>query len=301
MLCKKPFMRGTVPFGCGQCLPCRINRARQWTWRQYFESLTHEHNCFVTLTYSPEHLPADGSLEPRELQLFIKRLRKSVGGDRVRYFAVGEYGEQSLRPHYHLSLFGMSGHSVHNGVSGPISGAQAIGASWNKGFVQIGDFNETTAQYTCGYVVKKLRDRKSGALSGLVPEFSRMSRRPGIGTEAMSIIAKSLCSNEHGMSVLESTGDVPRELAIGKRKIPLGRFMLAKLREAVGFTDEYIEQVKAKGSYEKSVEVLALFQDALNSSEGAPVTARQSFAASIEQRIRNTESRAALFASRRKL
>nr|CAI9749773.1 replication initiation protein [Microvirus sp.] len=44
----------------------------------------------------------------RHLQLFIKRLRKYIFqnyGETVRYYAIGEYGTNSLRPHWHLLLF----------------------------------------------------------------------------------------------------------------------------------------------------------------------------------------------------
>lgn len=44
----------------------------------------------------------------RHLQLFIKRFRKYVSthyNEKIRYYAVGEYGVQSLRPHWHLLFF----------------------------------------------------------------------------------------------------------------------------------------------------------------------------------------------------
>jgi len=39
------------------------------------ETHDHEHNTFATLTYDDDHLPADGSLVPRDL-----RFLSSVGG-----------------------------------------------------------------------------------------------------------------------------------------------------------------------------------------------------------------------------
>lgn len=292
-------MRGTVPFGCGQCLPCRINRRRQWMWRQYLESLCHDNNAFVTLTYSEDRLPANGSLEPRSLQLFIKRLRKAVLPLRIRYFAVGEYGEQTLRPHYHLSLFGLSGHQVVESFGRPKVVASLIEEIWSNGFTLLGDFNEQTAQYVSGYVVKKLGDRNDPRLIGLVPEFARMSNRPGIGAAAMTMIAQSIGASEYAMQLIEETGDVPRTLTIGKRKIPLGRYLLSKLRQEVGFTPEYIEKIKAAGAYDKSVEMLALFESAL--ADAPASSPKQAFLASVVQQVRNSETRAKLFAQRKNL
>lgn len=44
----------------------------------------------------------------RHLQLFIKRFRKYVStnyNEKIRYYAIGEYGVQSLRPHWHILFF----------------------------------------------------------------------------------------------------------------------------------------------------------------------------------------------------
>ena len=60
---------------------------------------------FLTLTYDNEHLPPGAELSKRDLQLFIKRLRKRNPG--IRYFAVGEYGSQKGRPHYHAVIFNL--------------------------------------------------------------------------------------------------------------------------------------------------------------------------------------------------
>lgn len=248
MLCRKPFMVGAVPFGCGQCLPCRINRRRLWTWRCFLESLCHEESSFLTLTYSNEHLPEGGCLSPKAASLFLKRFRKAIYPQKVRYFLVGEYGDESRRPHYHASLFGV----------GPAY-APIVQACWPYGFSSLYEFNETTAQYVCGYVIKKLAD-VNYAEFGLTPEFARMSRRPGIGADAMRILADTLHS-KHGLDEIERVGDVPHQLKIGKRSIPLGRYLRSKLREEMGFKPEMVEAVKQRFFSERSLEVLALFKD----------------------------------------
>ena len=91
--------------GCGQCIHCRANRRREWVLRILLELEKHEFNTFLTLTYDDVHLPADQSLKTEHLTNFFKRLRYKVDYP-IRYYAVGEYGEETERPHYHVALFG---------------------------------------------------------------------------------------------------------------------------------------------------------------------------------------------------
>ena len=89
---------------CGQCIGCRLERSRQWAMRCCHEASLYDLNCFITLTYDPEHLPPDGSLVLDHFQRFMKRLRKRFGSG-IRFFHCGEYGEKFARPHYHACLF----------------------------------------------------------------------------------------------------------------------------------------------------------------------------------------------------
>lgn len=286
MLCKKPYMAGNIPYGCGQCLPCRINRGRQWTWRQYLESLCHEENCFVTLTYDTAHIRGDWSLDPDHLQMWLKRLRKVLAPRKIRYFAVGEYGGTSRRPHYHLSLFGVSAFTICEGV--PFE--RIVNQTWGKGYTSVFEFNEATAQYTCGYVVKKLIDR-GNPWEWNTPEFARMSLRPGIGAPAMEIMAKALLSTAHAWE----SGDVPKEVRIGNRTIGLGRYMLHQLRRAVGFSDLYVQQVRDDKSIELSLEVLAMYENQKGS-----LTFKEAHAKEIAQKLLQVEARYKIWQTRHK-
>ncbi|AZL82919.1 replication initiator protein, partial [Apis mellifera associated microvirus 45] len=296
MLCIKPFMSGAVPFGCGQCLPCRINKRRQWAARQFFESLSHEENTFITLTYSDEHLPAGNNLVPRDLQLFLKRLRKQLHPLPVRFFAVGEYGHEGTRqwnPHYHLSLFGAAGRTDLNsrGVPTHWGISEKVWTAWGKGIATCYEFNEKTASYVSGYTVKKLTSAGDAKLSGRHPEFMRSSRRPGLGTQAMSVIAETLLASGHFKD------DVPNRLKVGSKDIPLGRFLLAKLRKFAGMTDEQIKLVKDKVSMERSLEMLALFQDSLGTEE-VP-TFRKTHIEEVQQRVINAEARYKIWSAKK--
>lgn len=287
MLCKKPYMAGAIPFGCGQCLPCRVNRRRQWMWRQFLESLCHEQNSFLTLTYDTRNIPGNWQLRPDHLRDFIREIRRVCYPIRLRYFAVGEYGEESYRPHYHISLFGMS--AVSRTSIGMF--ADAVQRVWGKGFTSVYEFNHLTAQYVAGYVVKKLTDRRDNH-EWIVPEFARMSNRPGIGAKAMEALAARLNSTYTDWA----DGDVPHQLQIGKRTIPLGRYLLSRLRREVGFKEELIKEIRDRKSYEKSIEMQALFTDSSPDS-----TFKATYLNDIEGKLRNVEARAALYKKRRTL
>lgn len=247
MLCRKPYLLGgTVPFGCGQCLPCRINRRRLWSWRMFLESLTAKDSCFVTLTYSPEKLPTNGSLVPSHVRDWLKRLRHHVSPDTVRFFLVGEYGDQSERPHYHAALFGVG-----------VPHATLIQKTWGFGFVHVAEFNQLTSQYIAGYVVKKMTGPSDPRLRGRHPEFARMSRRPGIGAPGMAIVGEQLFGPA-GVAEFQKTGDVPHKLMMGRKSIPLGRYLRRVLREAIGMPDSHVQQLKEAFLLEKSAEVFAL-------------------------------------------
>lgn len=249
-------MAGPVPFGCGQCLPCRIQKRRLWTWRMFYESQQHEQSCFVTLTYNQEHVPADGSLVPDHPKDWLKRLRRRIEPRRLRYFAVGEYGDVSQRPHYHAILFGVGQ-----------TDAKHVEQSWPYGFTLVGEFNQYTAQYVAGYVVKKLTKADDPRLKGRYPEFARMSLKPGIGADAMQLIANQL-HTDAGLNHLSNTGDVPLFLTVGGKQIPLGRYLRQKLREEMGMPKWMTDEAKKQTSLARSQEMRALYPDKKLLEEG---------------------------------
>ena len=78
---------------CGQCINCRLEKARQWAIRCTHEAQLYKDNCYLTLTYNDIHLPSDKSVHKKEIQNFIRRIRK-ITTNNIRYFACGEYGEE---------------------------------------------------------------------------------------------------------------------------------------------------------------------------------------------------------------
>lgn len=239
VLCKKPFRQGIHAFGCGQCLPCRINRRRIWTHRLMLESAVHGASSFITLTYAPENLPENGTLVPEHLTLWLKRFRRRWPTP-FRYYAVGEYGEQTWRPHYHVLLFGV-----------PTSAAQLIADTWGKGHVHVGqkgNVNKDNAGYIVGYVTKKMTKKGDKRLGTRHPEFARMSTHPGIGAGFMAQVADAL-NSDLGIDQIALEGDVPGVLQHGGKKWPLGRYLRRRLRDEAGFTSMDVpEGTKNKAS-----------------------------------------------------
>lgn len=226
--CKSPFMVGhSHPVPCGQCMSCRVNRRRLWAHRMMLEDLCHDYSSWVTLTYAD--LPPEGSLQPHELTKFIKRIRRQVEPDRVRYFAVGEYGDETFRPHYHLMLFGF-----------PPRLGDLLQENWDYGNVDVGEVNYTTCCYTAGYCTKKLTKKDDPRLGGRHPEFARMSNRPGLGVYALKGIADALLS-EHGEAFNTEDCDVPTSVDYGNRSLPLGRYLREKLRVLIDAEEEVTE------------------------------------------------------------
>lgn len=169
---------------CGQCIGCRLESSRQWMIRIVHESKMHEANSFVTLTYDDEHLPKDGSLQLEDWQKFAKRLRKTVGP--FRFYHCGEYGETTGRPHYHAAVFGLDfeeDRELYNDVGGHKQFTSGrLERTWGKGFAVIGSLTYDSASYVASYVTKKITGGKAEAhYEGRRPEYSTMSRRPGIG------------------------------------------------------------------------------------------------------------------------
>jgi len=217
-------------YGCGQCLPCRINRRRVWTHRIMLEAAQYEDNSFLTLTYEDDKLPAGNSLDPRALTLFIKRLRTKTARQ-VRYFGCGEYGEQSGRPHYHLAMFNYP--SCRRGLTqhrNPTccDTCDLLATTWGYGQVMLGTLTPESAAYVAGYVSKKYTHAQN--YEKRIAPFARMSLRPAIGLGMMHELASTLLQHKLDERMI----DVPISLQHGTKKWPLGRYLRRKLRTYIG-------------------------------------------------------------------
>lgn len=159
-----------------------------------------EKTSFITLTYNPENLPPRGSLNHRDFQLFMKRLREYLyrihGINRVAFYMCGEYGENFSRPHYHLILFGFD--FTHDRViqsrkrGNVLYQSETLNKLWGHGFASIGAVTYQSAKYCARYVMKKITgdrakdhykrvDTETGEIYKIDPEYQKMSLRPAIG------------------------------------------------------------------------------------------------------------------------
>lgn len=280
MLCENPYVGQGAMFGCGRCTPCLVNRGRVWTHRIMLEASQHEHNTFLTLTYSDDKLPTDGSLYPEHLRDFFKRLRHL---SKFRYFAVGEYGDRTQRPHYHAALFGFVGCQWEQSRYSKMRSTccrrcSDVARIWGYGNVYLGSMEVASAKYLCGYVTKKMTNKDNPSLQGRHPEFARMSRFPGIGAGAMDDVASAVMYHKV-MDNEDVTGD-PQ---------PFGRYLTQRLRERRG-----LDKAAPKSTLDKVREDVRNLQIAAKASEENPSIKGQ-FLSSKRQALRNFKSRRQIY------
>lgn len=153
---------------CGKCLNCRVAKRREWTARMLQELPYHNRSIFLTLTYADNHLPENYSLKKKHLQNFYKSLRRDLKVP-IKHFSCGEYGPETLRPHYHAVVFGLG-----------FSDREKIMSAWpwcdwsvytirEKSF---GLVERESIQYVAGYIHSKL----SG--SQAEEEYDKTGREP---------------------------------------------------------------------------------------------------------------------------
>lgn len=147
----KPFMTR-----CGKCLACRLQRSYQWSNRLLAESQKHKVTYFITLTFNDEnYYKVDKNYSIREWQLFIKRLRKKYKGLKLKYYATGELGSETLRFHYHAILFSSAevfqDMYPKNGMSKYFI-SSTLQKIWGNGHCLIAYATQETMRYCANYV-----------------------------------------------------------------------------------------------------------------------------------------------------
>lgn len=254
-----PAPRGYFPPGklprplmvpCGRCLGCSLSRAEAWSLRCIHEARYHDANCFLTLTYRDENLPSSTgdlpSLMPRHVQLFLKRLRKSHGA-KLRYLYCGEYGSVTLRPHYHMLVFGYEPadkvlHSVnHRGDR--LYTSVSLDSLWGLGSCLVGDLTEASAGYTCRYTIKKQMDGHQFYIDrGQVPPYIQMSRRPGIGAAFYSDFVDDLLKNDTDF-IIDSANN----------KKPIPSYYKKKFRQSHPILSDQLSTNKLHDSFKRPI------------------------------------------------
>lgn len=211
---------------CGHCIGCRMDKSKEWANRCLLELQYHKSAYFLTLTYDEQHVPISyyphpetGEAQPsltlrkKDFQAFMKRLRKRIEPQKVRYFAAGEYGDQTQRPHYHAIVFGLElGDLVPYGCNAQgqmLYTSDFLQSVWSTrkaptrhgsvtplaadpgyfydtwGRITVAPVTWQTCAYTARYTVKKLygNDAKAYEQFNIEPPFLAMSTHPGIGQQ----------------------------------------------------------------------------------------------------------------------
>lgn len=179
--CLQPFQRKdqvgkSEACPCGKCVNCLKRRVSGWSFRLMQEYKRSTSGHFITLTYDTDNVPLTGrgfmSLSKRDVQLFFKRLRKAHTSEMelpIKYYAAGEYGGRTSRPHYHIILFNAK--------------LELIQPAWNLGQLHYGTLTEASVGYTLKYIHKKPFTKKH-ANDDRQPEFALMSK--GLGANYLT-------------------------------------------------------------------------------------------------------------------
>lgn len=169
---------------CGHCEECQKDIANEWAYRCVDELKAHSENCFVTFTYAE----TDQSLHKKDMQDFLKRLRRRIEPIKIRYFGCGEYGKRGGRPHFHLILFGWKpkdlvlffiskeGNQVYKSKFLEEIWQGGLDHDRSRGFIAVEEATFDTAKYSALYMQKFQQLSKD-----VEPPFRIMSRKPGIG------------------------------------------------------------------------------------------------------------------------
>lgn len=203
---------GCTLIPCGHCAGCKLTSRSSWANRMEMELPYHENAWFLTLTYDDEHVPWSynnglginkwtGEVEVENLTLnyddlegFWKRLRRYIqyhekSDKKIVYYAAGEYGGTTHRPHYHAIVYDLPIEKDELKEYKRKKGAvyyncKWIEKVWGLGFVVLSPATWNSMSYTAGYTTKKIYGKEGKEFYkelGILPEDNRMSLKPGIG------------------------------------------------------------------------------------------------------------------------
>lgn len=207
MMCDSPFhvlpkgRTKSVPVPCGRCPPCKRRRVNSWVFRLLEEDKVSSSSHFITLTYDTRTVPISGhgymTLHKPDFQDFMKRLRKLTTNN-VKYYAVGEYGSKTERPHYHAIVFNVPDKEMF--MQAWTLNGQQIGS------VHVGNTTGDSIAYCMKYIDKDEK-RRYRHRDDRIPEFSLMSKGLGASyiTDATkryhSDISKTYITKEGGYKI----------------------------------------------------------------------------------------------------
>ncbi len=186
---------------CGKCFICLSRRQRGWTFRLSEEAKVSSSCSFLTFTYDENNVPLSEhglpTLDKTHFQKFLKRLRKKSAAyydaHNIKYYACGEYGTETHRPHYHAIMFNLPPELIQSPAE--------IEKTWAQGICDVATGNIKTMHYVTKYIMKgKLKpltifDDTTGEVleDDRIQEFSLMSKKMGISflSKAMKTYLKN--------------------------------------------------------------------------------------------------------------
>lgn len=197
-----------VQIPCGQCVGCRLDYSREWANRCLMELEYHPESWFVTLTYDDDHIPwseavnketgeitKHQTLVKKDFQDFMKRLRKNYAtkypdAPPLRFYACGEYGSQSFRPHFHAIIYGLHLDDLsfykRTELGDILYNSSFLDDCWHhQGYAVVGSVTWESCAYVARYIMKKLKGDAAQFYEemNITPEFTLMSRKPGIAKQ----------------------------------------------------------------------------------------------------------------------
>lgn len=193
-----PNIGDIIELPCGKCPECQKDYYTQWATRGSRELQNWDTSVFITLTYDDDHLPTPPSLVKKDVQDFIKRLKKvknSTKENPIRQTYCGEYGEKTKRPHYHAILYNCDfpdkRKHYKSSQGNQVYTSKQLSELWGKGFAEFGYALPSSVAYICKYILKKktrsekkkpyLLTDSDGCTWEVEHEFIEHSRNPGIG------------------------------------------------------------------------------------------------------------------------
>lgn len=190
------FNEEVIPVPCGHCEFCQMNRKRMWALRVMLERNDNldKPASFLTLTYGEKN---DGKLHKDHIQNFHKRLRKA--GYNFKTYYCGEFGEKSLRPHYHDILIGYRPDDRFKLYPGGDSNYYKL-PEWEFGHVVSGEVTAESAAYVAGYT------DKASELSG----FTGQSKGLGLSPVLRNVQFLEYLKNKGYIETKNGSYSIPR-------------------------------------------------------------------------------------------
>lgn len=245
MTCRRP-VRLLENFGemlvpCGRCYLCKVNIAREWAVRLEHESRYYESSCFITLTFDDDHLPDRYSVRKRDVQLYLKRMRKDISPVKIRYFGIGDYGDELYRPHYHLIIFGWEPSLADLQESSRKSGrvyysSGCVSRWWPFGYNTVG----TVTGKSCTYVTRYLLAKSNDKLPDQLPRFRMMSK--GLGLKY----------------ALEHSDEIKRDLVCKTAGKPVGLPLYYRRKLEIPTEDMHMRSMAVSAAYNAKIALLGI-------------------------------------------